>query len=105
MSSLFGLPGVGFEVGCDSGVRRAEERGARSSLRPRPGNQNARPVAMLCYQNPGVWGEGLGPPEGFTHEVYAHLIDARFLQVAARLLSFEDRDDNRVRRVTERHVR
>ena len=27
MSSLFGLPGVGFEVGCDSGVWRAEERG------------------------------------------------------------------------------
>ena len=27
MSSIFGLPGVGFEVGCDSGVWRAEERG------------------------------------------------------------------------------
>lgn len=65
--------------------------------------QNARPVAMLCYQNAGPWGEGLGPPEGFTHEVYAHRIDARFLRVASRLLSFEDRDDNRVRRVTERH--
>ena len=49
--------------------------------------------------------EGLGPPEGFTHEVYAHRIDARFLRIAGRLLSFEDRDDNRVRRVTERYVR
>lgn len=66
--------------------------------------QNARPVAMLCYQNAGPWGEGLGPPEGFAHEVYAHRIDARFLRIAGRLLSFEDRDDNRVRRVTERHV-
>ena len=89
------------------------------SLEPRPGAleklsrdrvdvsfddfQNARPVAMLCYQNPGPWGEGLGPPEGFAHEVYAHRIDARFLRIAGRLLSFEDRDDNRVRRVTERH--
>lgn len=66
--------------------------------------QNARPVAMLCYQNAGPWGEGLGPPEGFAHEVYAHRIDARFLRIAGRLLSFEDHDDNRVRRVTERHV-
>ena len=66
--------------------------------------ENAHPVAMLCYQNADTWGEGLGPPAGFTHEVYAHRIDARFLQIASRLLSFEDRDDNRARRVTERHV-
>ena len=59
---------------------------------------------MTEASTPGAWGEGLGPPEGFAHEVYAHRIDARFLRIAGRLLSFEDRDDNRVRRVTERHV-
>ena len=60
---------------------------------------------MTEASTPGAWGEGLDSPEGFTHEVYAHRIDARFLCIAGRLLSFEDRDDNRVRRVTERHVR
>ena len=58
--------------------------------------EDARLVAMLCYQNTDSWGEGIGPPDGFAHELYAHRIDARFLYVTKRLLSVENDSDKQV---------
>ena len=62
--------------------------------------EDARLVAMLCYQNTDSWGEGIdGPPDDFAHELYAHWIDARFLYVTKRLLSVENDSDKQVGRV------